>query len=76
LDDRLAYDTLLRQRYDGRDLTIAPWADQQVFRVGYHYRPAIEDAILGLELLEQLKANPHCPVKKIYPDLRKIKIID
>jgi dTDP-4-amino-4,6-dideoxygalactose transaminase len=50
LDDESAYQALLRMRYDGRDLTISPWVAQQEFRVGYHYRPTIEEAERGLEL--------------------------
>lgn len=74
LDDKKAYDILIRQRYDGRDLNISPWQDQQVFKVGYHYKPSIEDAELGLALLQGLKENPAEPKFVAYPDLRKIKI--
>ena len=73
LDDAAAYDVMIRQRSDGRDLSILPWPDQQIFRVGYHYRPTIEEAERALELLvtveEQSKYHP-------YPDLRDIRIID
>lgn len=71
LDDEQAYRTLIRQRYDGRDLTISPWQDQRVFEVGYHYRPTIEDAERGLELLSTLDQEPKY---KQYPDLREIII--
>lgn len=73
LDDKVAYDIMLRQRYDGRDLSIAPWQDQEVFRIGYHYRPTIEEAELGLELLPKVDERPKYVS---YPDLRKIRIID
>jgi dTDP-4-amino-4,6-dideoxygalactose transaminase len=76
LDDVEAYDVMLAQRYDGRDLTVKPWESQQVFRVGYHYKPTIEEAVRGLELLEDVKANQPVPVHVDYPDLRKIKIIN
>jgi len=66
---------MLAQRYDGRDLTIKPWESQQVFRVGYHYKPTIEEAIQGLALLEGVKVNRPSPIPVDYPDLRKIKII-
>ena len=72
LDDTDAYKALLAMRYDGRDLTISPWQEQQTFRIGYHYKPTPEEAIRGLELL------PHVdPVPKWveYPDCRKITII-
>ena len=51
LDDKEAYGFLLQQRYDGRKLDIQPWQEQRVFMVGYHYRPTIEDARIGLEKL-------------------------
>ena len=72
LDNKEAYGILLRQRYDGRDLSIAPWAVQKTFMVGYHYRPAIEDAEIGLE---KLSAVNELPKYHSYPDLRNITII-
>jgi hypothetical protein len=76
LDDKKAYETILRQRYDGRDLTIAPWQDQKTFHVGYHYKPSIEDAIQGVALLQGVKEHNPKPVYVPYPDLRNIKIVD
>jgi dTDP-4-amino-4,6-dideoxygalactose transaminase len=74
LDDKQAYDTIIRMRYDGRDLNISPWQEQREFQVGYHYKPSIEDAVQGLALLQGLKE--HCPPPKevSYPDLRTITI--
>jgi dTDP-4-amino-4,6-dideoxygalactose transaminase len=70
-DDIEVYDTLIQQRYDGRDLTISPWEHQKVFRVGYHYKPTIEEAVRGLELLPDVDQS----VKYYkYPDLRTIII--
>ena len=70
-DDVEIYDILSQQRYDGRDLSISPWEQQKIFRVGYHYRPTIEDAVRGLELLPSVDQT----VKyKEYPDLREIII--
>ena len=74
LDDKKAYETIIRQRYDGRDLNISPWADQKTFKVGYHYKPSIEDAEMGLALLEGLRDKPQVPKFVAYPDLRNIKI--
>ena len=76
LDDRQAYDTIIRMRYDGRDLNISPWQEQKEFQVGYHYKPSIEDAVQGLALLQGLKE--HCPPPRHvdYPDLRTITIKD
>jgi dTDP-4-amino-4,6-dideoxygalactose transaminase len=73
LDDGLAYKTMLLQRYDGRDLKIKPWEDQEVFRVGYHYKPTTEEAELGSRLLPMVNEQPKFVA---YPDCRKIKIID
>lgn len=73
LDDAKAYDVLLQQRYDGRDLAITPWQDQVVFRVGYHYRPTPEEAERGLELLSTVDERPKYHP---YPDLRDIRIIE
>lgn len=73
LDDADAYRILVEQRYDGRDLSISPWPEQRVFRVGYHYRPTIEEAEQGLKLLPAVDERPkYVP----YPDLREIRIID
>lgn len=71
LDDRKAYQTILQQRYDGRDLNIAPWQEQQEFEIGYHYRPTIEDAIKGLEMLPNIVPQNQ---QVSYPDCRKIRI--
>jgi dTDP-4-amino-4,6-dideoxygalactose transaminase len=72
LDDKEAYGILLQQRYDGRDLQIAPWQAQRSFMVGYHYRPTIEDARIGLEKLYFVN---ELPKYHDYPDLRDITII-
>lgn len=76
LDDKQAYDTIIRVRYDGRDLNTLPWHTQQVFKVGYHYKPTIEEAELGIALLEGVKENPRAPKFIEYPDLRTITIQD
>ena len=73
LDDETAYQALLRMRYDGRDLTVSPWVKQQEFQVGYHYRPTIEEAQRGLELLSQYQSQP--PREVVYPDCRQISIV-
>ena len=73
LDDAEAYRALLAMRYDGRDLTVKPWPAQQQFRVGYHYRPTIEEAERGLELLNQYTSQP--PREVVYPDCRQISIV-
>ena len=71
-DDIEVYNTLKHQCYDGRDLSITPWEDQKVFHIGYHYKPTIEEAVKGLELLPNIDQEPKY---KEYPDLREITII-
>jgi dTDP-4-amino-4,6-dideoxygalactose transaminase len=71
LDDARAYETLSRMRYDGRDITIAPWQAQQEFVVGYHYRPTPEDAMKGLAQLAMVSPQSQTAT---YPDCRLISI--
>jgi dTDP-4-amino-4,6-dideoxygalactose transaminase len=70
-DDVEIYDVLSQQRYDGRDLSVAPWQNQKTFRVGYHYKPTIEEAVIGLEKLPTVDQTPKYFE---YPDLREIII--
>jgi dTDP-4-amino-4,6-dideoxygalactose transaminase len=76
LDDKQAYESIICQRYDGRDLNIKPWIEQREFRVGYHYKPTPEEATQGLALLQGLME--FCPLPKHvdYPDLRTVTIKD
>jgi hypothetical protein len=76
LDDKAAYEAMLLQRYDGRNLNISPWETQSTFRVGYHYKPTPEEAIQGLAMLEGIKEHNPVPVPIAYPDLRTITITD
>ncbi len=73
LDDESAYHVLLQMRYDGRDLTVKPWVVQQEFRVGYHYRPTIEEAKRGMKMLKRYASEP--PRAVVYPDCRQISIV-
>ena len=74
LDNKEAYDSIIQQRYDGRDLTITPWESQKTFRVGYHYKPTIEEAVIGLALLKKYQQQSQKPKYIEYPDLRTITI--
>jgi dTDP-4-amino-4,6-dideoxygalactose transaminase len=76
LDDKEAYDRIIRRRYDGRDLNIKPWESQQTFSVGYHYKPTPEEAVQGLALLQGIREFPVRPIHFEYPDLRNITITD
>ena len=72
LDDKEAYEDLLMMRYDGRNLNFSPWESQKTFRVGYHYRPTLEEAVAASIRLPFIDEPP---VPKDYPDLREIQII-
>lgn len=71
-DDVEVYSELKRKCYDGRDLSISPWEQQKIFHVGYHYKPTIEEAVRGLELLPTVNQEPKY---KQYPNLREITIL-
>lgn len=71
LDDKIAYDSLIRMRFDGRDLSNDRWENQESYEIGYHYRPTPEEAIIGLEKLSTVDQTPKYYQ---YPDLRKITI--
>lgn len=71
LDDEEAYNVMLRQRYDGRELSVVPWQNQRIFYVGYHYRMTPEEAAIGLEKLPSVDPTPKYHK---YPDLRNIII--
>jgi dTDP-4-amino-4,6-dideoxygalactose transaminase len=71
LDDVEDYDILSQMRSDGRMLSIVPWQDQKIFRVGFHYCPTLEICEQGTRsLMIHRGANQ----KVSYPDLRKISI--
>ena len=74
LDDEAAYQAILRMRYDGRDLTVKPWIAQKEFRVGYHYRPTVEEAERGMKLLKRYVSES--PREVVYPDCRQIRIVE
>ena len=76
LDDKVAYDKIIRMRYDGRDLNITPWQQQKEFQIGYHYKPTPEEAVQGLALLQGIKEFLAAPEFVQYPDLRTITIQD
>ena len=71
LDDFEDYYILKHMSYDGRDLNISPWQEQKNFLLGFHYKMTIEEAEIGMRLL-----NEHLPtcLEKDYPDLRNVSI--
>lgn len=75
LDDAQAYDTMLKQRCDGRDLNTIDWGTQTHYQLGYHYMPKIEEAELSLECLKKYIENKNFnPEFYGYPDCRNITI--
>jgi len=76
LDDEAAYDALCKMRYDGRDLSIAPWVAQQVFHVGFHYKLNPEECETAIKKLKQYEQKKDfTPIKVEYPDCREIRIL-
>ena len=73
LDNKEAYDTLIKMGYDGRSRD-ARWADQDVEMMGYHYYMTPETAQLGLDKLEDAKSKvAKVWTYKDYPNLTKMK---
>ena len=69
LDSKAEYLALSRMRSDGRDLSIAPWQDQRVFKEGYHYCPTLETCQQGIDRLPNITEHI---TKQQYPDLRAL----
>jgi dTDP-4-amino-4,6-dideoxygalactose transaminase len=72
-DDVEVYDQLSQARYDGRELRYSTWPEQKIFKVGYHYKPTIEEAEIGLKLLPYVNELPKFVA---YPDCRDLIIED
>lgn len=76
LDDKKAYDAIMQMRYDGRDLNIVPWIDQQEFKIGYHYKLNPEECVTAThKLKEYINNNDYAPKFIMYPDCRRINIV-
>lgn len=75
LDDYELYKELSKLRYDGRDLTISPWQNQETFHLGYHYKLNPEECIRGIKALKKYKNRNEFTIEHYdYPDCRKINI--
>lgn len=73
LDDKEAYETLIKMVYDGRSRD-ARWANQDIEMMGYHYYMTPETAKLGLDKLnEAIGTEAKKWSWKDYPDLTKMK---
>ena len=74
LDNAKSYAILKKMRYDGRDDT-APWAEQDIDTMGYHYYMTPEVAKIGIELLNERKKTPGKKWShEDYPDLSKMSV--
>jgi len=68
-DDKDVYKWCSLARSDGRDLTVAPWEQQELFAQGYHYCPTLEDCQKGIDRLNLVDQEPK---HYQYPDLRNL----
>ena len=69
------YNRFSKMRYDGRDIfQHSSWVNQRDFEVGYHYYMRPEEALIGLNKLEQRDFVEQKPEYFDYPDCRKITI--
>ena len=74
LDNAESYAILKKMRYDGRDDT-APWAEQDIDTMGYHYYMTPETAQLGLDKLQTaIDTPPRQWVVTDWPDLTEMQI--
>lgn len=63
--------------YDGRLNTMAPWDEQDITEVGYHYYMTPETAIKGLADLEDAKERvPKQWTWLSYPNIRQFKVFN
>jgi dTDP-4-amino-4,6-dideoxygalactose transaminase len=72
LDNVHAYKWLKLSSYDGRDLSIHPWIQQQTFNVGYHYMMRPEACISGINLIKNNKITH--TYNHSYPNISNIII--
>ena len=73
-DNALDRAELIKMSYDGRPRN-APWNEQQVFQLGYHYYMTPETAQIGLEkLLDAIKTKPNQSKWLDYPNLSKKEV--
>lgn len=69
LDNKQDRDELIKMGYDGRHRN-APWAEQEITSIGYHYYMTPETAQLGLNKLPEAIATPAETWSwKNYPDV-------
>jgi len=75
-NNRGEHHILKRMAYDGRDLNVKPWENQQRWYLGYHYCMRLEDAAKGIEMMQRPDRLPSMESQiKTYPDCSKISIL-
>jgi dTDP-4-amino-4,6-dideoxygalactose transaminase len=76
LDNAESYAILKKMRYDGRDDS-APWAEQNIDTMGYHYYMTPETAEAGLLKFQIAKETmPRQWSHADYPDISKMKVFN
>lgn len=74
LDDEKDYNDLVKMSYDGR-IRSRPWAEQNIFSIGYHYYMTPETAQLGIDKFETAKnQKPIIWDYSLYPDLKSLPV--
>jgi len=74
LQNKKDYDILKKMSYDGRSPN-APWIEQDIDTIGYHYYMTPETAKLGLEKMpEVISTIPKSWNYSHYPNLKTMKI--
>lgn len=77
LDDKKAYDVLCKMRYDGRDLSVASWPDQDVDMLGFHYYMTPETADNGITQFYMLRdIEPKAWSYNDYPNISEMRVFN
>ena len=74
LDNYHDYVAIKKLAYDGRDLSIKPWENQNSWKIGYHYNMRLEDAVTGKQMLESKKLHSLESQIVQYPDVSLLNI--
>lgn len=75
-DSALDRAELIKMSYDGRHRN-APWSEQEVYQMGYHYYMTPETAQLGIDRIEHaITSKPKKWSYKDYPDLSTMPVFN
>lgn len=76
-DNKEASSKLRRMSYDGRLNPSAPWAEQDITEIGYHYYMTPETAIMGLDRFDDaVSREPKKWSYKDYPNINNFKVFN